>query len=368
MKKDLNEVQALQKEITKLKEELKVMKQIEVSKDQEIAGLNSQLKSKTNEIASLKKPIDKSKDVHLIDKEKELEEKYKNMSAAMEQKINSLEMRITQLNHEKNRIDKSNTVLTNQLKEKEEEISRFKGEEALDTNKDKFDQENDDLAHPEILATGESQQPDIQTSLQYEKIIKEKEDELLQNKEQITYLTNEIAVLTREKENTVVAFEESKNQAKETESKMVKMKANVTEIKKKVEEEMILKTAEINKANEKLFNDLSIKNKNLEDTSKAMKENIILLTKGKNQYEEIMLKQEDKLKELTNKNKQTESISQKNRKEIKENEKHLQELMNIIKSLKKKNEALQITKEEMDQTEYFQKQIDQLKISLERKS
>ena len=105
--------------IKKLNSEINEFKRLQLSKDNEISKVNELLLTKKNEIISLNKIIEEQKNGS---REKEIEENYKKEKEKLLNKINDLEIRIYNINEEKNNLIKLQNIIKNQNEELSKEI------------------------------------------------------------------------------------------------------------------------------------------------------------------------------------------------------------------------------------------------------
>ena len=273
----------------------------------------------------------------------EMEENFKKEKEKLMSKINSLELKIYNLNENKN--DKTENK-ENEKKEEnpDENNDGGKKKKKKKNKKESKVEENENNNNNENISNNDNEN---KFKINYEELLKMKEDMEEQNKK----LIKEIKSLKLDENNT------GNNADKE----------EIENLKKIIED---LKTEKIstNKGKnlsrnnpemeelKKKFETINTKNRNYESKIKSLNDNISNNNKNKKELENIILKQEDKISELNSLLKKKENTIHSRELAISKNESYSLQLMNMIKELKIQIENLKKQKNDEDIS-----QISQLK-------
>ena len=376
-----------------LKNQLEEYKKLQIAKDSEISKLNDINLSKQNEIDRLKNIIEEQKKGN---REKQLEEEIKLEKEKLNTKINDLELKIYNLNDEKNVLTKENNNLKEQIeaiKQKEENkdnINQEKEKEDKDIiENNKIDENKDDNNEIEKIKKEKEELSNNYEQLMKEKLIIEDEKNRLFNEynnileennkiknekndlnDEYNKLKSEYDKLKEEFNNneirlkTYIAQENiNKNNTNDdlyitklTELDELKLKISKYEsgelipnivVQKYNKEKSELKNQLISEFKEKEKNyikNLEEKDKKIleyvskikqgESRIKILNENIIGINQEKGELENIVIKQESRVGKLGEKVDKIESLLKNKNDEIRENENYSLKLINIIKEQK----------------------------------
>jgi len=378
-----------------LKNQLEEYKKLQIAKDSEISKLNDINSSKQNEIDRLKNIIEEQKKGN---REKQLEEEIKLEKEKLNTKINDLELKIYNLNDEKNILTKENNNLKEQIeaiKQKEENkdnINQEKEKEKEDKDiieNNKIDENKDDNNEIEKIKKEKEELSNNYEQLMKEKLIIEDEKNRLFNEynnileennkiknekndlnDEYNKLKSEFDKLKEEFNNneirlkTYIAKENiNKNNTNDdlyitklTELDELKLKISKYEsgelipnivVQKYNKEKSELKNQLISEFKEKEKNyikNLEEKDKKIleyvskikqgESRIKILNENIIGINQEKGELENIVIKQESRVGKLGEKVDKIESLLKNKNDEIRENENYSLKLINIIKEQK----------------------------------
>ena len=378
-----------------LKNQLEEYKKLQIAKDSEISKLNDINSSKQNEIDRLKNIIEKQKKGN---REKQLEEEIKLEKEKLNTKINDLELKIYNLNDEKNILTKENNNLKEQIeaiKQKEENkdnINQEKEKEKEDKDiieNNKIDENKDDNNEIEKIKKEKEELSNNYEQLMKEKLIIEDEKNRLFNEynnileennkiknekndlnDEYNKLKSEYDKLKEEFNNneirlkTYIAQENiNKNNTNDdlyitklTELDELKLKISKYEsgelipnivVQKYNKEKSELKnqlTSEFKEKEKNYIKNLEEKDKKIleyvskikqgESRIKILNENIIGINQEKGELENIVIKQESRVGKLGEKVDKIESLLKNKNDEIRENENYSLKLINIIKEQK----------------------------------
>ena len=378
-----------------LKNQLEEYKKLQIAKDSEISKLNDINSSKQNEIDRLKNIIEEQKKGN---REKQLEEEIKLEKEKLNTKINDLELKIYNLNDEKNILTKENNNLKEQIeaiKQKEENkdnINQEKEKEKEDKDiieNNKIDENKDDNNEIEKIKKEKEELSNNYEQLMKEKLIIEDEKNRLFNEynnileennkiknekndlnDEYNKLKSEYDKLKEEFNNneirlkTYIAQENiNKNNTNDdlyitklTELDELKLKISKYEsgelipnivVQKYNKEKSELKnqlTSEFKEKEKNYIKNLEEKDKKIleyvskikqgESRIKILNENIIGINQEKGELENIVIKQESRVGKLGEKVDKIESLLKNKNDEIRENENYSLKLINIIKEQK----------------------------------
>ena len=376
-----------------LKNQLEEYKKLQIAKDSEISKLNDINSSKQNEIDRLKNIIEEQKKGN---REKQLEEEIKLEKEKLNTKINDLELKIYNLNDEKNVLTKENNNLKEQIeaiKQKEEnkdDINQEKEKEDKDIiENNKIDENKDDNNEIEKIKKEKEELSNNYEQLMKEKLIIEDEKNRLFNEynnileennkiknekndlnDEYNKLKSEYDKLKEEFNNneirlkTYIAQENiNKNNTNDdlyitklTELDELKLKISKYEsgelipnivVQKYNKEKSELKnqlTSEFKEKEKNYIKNLEEKDKKIleyvskikqgESRIKILNENIIGINQEKGELENIVIKQESRVGKLGEKVDKIESLLKNKNDEIRENENYSLKLINIIKEQK----------------------------------
>ena len=378
-----------------LKNQLEEYKKLQIAKDSEISKLNDINSSKQNEIDRLKNIIEEQKKGN---REKQLEEEIKLEKEKLNTKINDLELKIYNLNDEKNVLTKENNNLKEQIeaiKQKEENkdnINQEKEKEKEDKDiieNNKIDENKDDNNEIEKIKKEKEELSNNYEQLMKEKLIIEEEKNRLFNEynnileennkiknekndlnDEYNKLKSEYDKLKEEFNNneirlkTYIAQENiNKNNTNDdlyitklTELDELKLKISKYEsgelipnivVQKYNKEKSELKnqlTSEFKEKEKNYIKNLEEKDKKIleyvskikqgESRIKILNENIIGINQEKGELENIVIKQESRVGKLGEKVDKIESLLKNKNDEIRENENYSLKLINIIKEQK----------------------------------
>ena len=376
-----------------LKNQLEEYKKLQIAKDSEISKLNDINSSKQNEIDRLKNIIEEQKKGN---REKQLEEEIKLEKEKLNTKINDLELKIYNLNDEKNVLTKENNNLKEQIeaiKQKEENkdnINQEKEKEDKDIiENNKIDENKDDNNEIEKIKKEKEELSNNYEQLMKEKLIIEDEKNRLFNEynnileennkiknekndlnDEYNKLKSEYDKLKEEFNNneirlkTYIAQENiNKNNTNDdlyitklTELDELKLKISKYEsgelipnivVQKYNKEKSELKnqlTSEFKEKEKNYIKNLEEKDKKIleyvskikqgESRIKILNENIIGINQEKGELENIVIKQESRVGKLGEKVDKIESLLKNKNDEIRENENYSLKLINIIKEQK----------------------------------
>ena len=378
-----------------LKNQLEEYKKLQIAKDSEISKLNDINSSKQNEIDRLKNIIEEQKKGN---REKQLEEEIKLEKEKLNTKINDLELKIYNLNDEKNILTKENNNLKEQIeaiKQKEENkdnINQEKEKEKEDKDiieNNKIDENKDDNNEIEKIKKEKEELSNNYEKLMKEKLIIEDEKNRLFNEynnileennkiknekndlnDEYNKLKSEYDKLKEEFNNneirlkTYIAQENiNKNNTNDdlyitklTELDELKLKISKYEsgelipnivVQKYNKEKSELKnqlTSEFKEKEKNYIKNLEEKDKKIleyvskikqgESRIKILNENIIGINQEKGELENIVIKQESRVGKLGEKVDKIESLLKNKNDEIRENENYSLKLINIIKEQK----------------------------------
>ena len=376
-----------------LKNQLEEYKKLQIAKDSEISKLNDINSSKQNEIDRLKNIIEEQKKGN---REKQLEEEIKLEKEKLNTKINDLELKIYNLNDEKNILTKENNNLKEQIeaiKQKEENkdnINQEKEKEDKDIiENNKIDENKDDNNEIEKIKKEKEELSNNYEQLMKEKLIIEDEKNRLFNEynnileennkiknekndlnDEYNKLKSEYDKLKEEFNNneirlkTYIAQENiNKNNTNDdlyitklTELDELKLKISKYEsgelipnivVQKYNKEKSELKnqlTSEFKEKEKNYIKNLEEKDKKIleyvskikqgESRIKILNENIIGINQEKGELENIVIKQESRVGKLGEKVDKIESLLKNKNDEIRENENYSLKLINIIKEQK----------------------------------
>ena len=326
-----------------------------ISKDNEIAKLNEVNLSKENEIKRLNKIIEDMKSGSIT---QEMEENFKKEKEKLLSKISNLELKIYNINDEKNKLNSENQKLNNKLKTNDKNETN---EDNKEDNKENNKENNDEI------------------KINYEELLKMKEEIEEKNKQ----LMEEIKSLKSGQKN------EGGNENMEKYDKINSLNANKEELfkEKKIVEDYksgkiisentksdvdSIKSGKLSDYEElrKKFELMSTKNKSYESKIKTLNDNITRNTKNKKDLETIILKQEKKINELNQLIKKKDNKINSKEASINKNEAYSLQLINIIKEqkLQIKNIKKQKTEEESSQIAELKRQINNLENTIELKN
>ena len=378
-----------------LKNQLEEYKKLQIAKDSEISKLNDINSSKQNEIDRLKNIIEEQKKGN---REKQLEEEIKLEKEKLNTKINDLELKIYNLNDEKNVLTKENNNLKEQIeaiKQKEENkdnINQEKEKEKEDKDiieNNKIDENKDDNNEIEKIKKEKEELSNNYEQLMKEKLIIEDEKNRLFNdynnileennkiknekndlNDEYNKLKSEFDKLKEEFNNNEIRLktyiaQENINKNNTNDDLYITKLTELDELKLKISKyesgELIPNTVvqKYNKEKSELKNQLisefkeKEKNyiKNLEEKDKKileyvskikqgesrikiLNENIIGINQEKGELENIVIKQESRVGKLGEKVDKIESLLKNKNDEIRENENYSLKLINIIKEQK----------------------------------
>ena len=376
-----------------LKNQLEEYKKLQIAKDSEISKLNDINSSKQNEIDRLKNIIEEQKKGN---REKQLEEEIKLEKEKLNTKINDLELKIYNLNDEKNILTKENNNLKEQIeaiKQKEENkdnINQEKEKEDKDIiENNKIDENKDDNNEIEKIKKEKEELSNNYEQLMKEKLIIEDEKNRLFNEynnileennkiknekndlnDEYNKLKSEFDKLKEEFNNNEIRLktyiaQENINKNNTNDDLYITKLTELDELKLKISKyesgELIPNTVvqKYNKEKSELKNQLTSefkekeKNyiKNLEEKDKKileyvskikqgesrikiLNENIIGINQEKGELENIVIKQESRVGKLGEKVDKIESLLKNKNDEIRENENYSLKLINIIKEQK----------------------------------
>ena len=376
-----------------LKNQLEEYKKLQIAKDSEISKLNDINSSKQNEIDRLKNIIEEQKKGN---REKQLEEEIKLEKEKLNTKINDLELKIYNLNDEKNILTKENNNLKEQIeaiKQKEENkdnINQEKEKEDKDIiENNKIDENKDGNNEIEKIKKEKEELSNNYEQLMKEKLIIEDEKNRLFNEynnileennkiknekndlnDEYNKLKSEYDKLKEEFNNneirlkTYIAQENiNKNNTNDdlyitklTELDELKLKISKYEsgelipnivVQKYNKEKSELKnqlTSEFKEKEKNYIKNLEEKDKKIleyvskikqgESRIKVLNENIIGINQEKGELENIVIKQESRVGKLGEKVDKIESLLKNKNDEIRENENYSLKLINIIKEQK----------------------------------
>ena len=378
-----------------LKNQLEEYKKLQIAKDSEISKLNDINSSKQNEIDRLKNIIEEQKKGN---REKQLEEEIKLEKEKLNTKINDLELKIYNLNDEKNILTKENNNLKEQIeaiKQKEENkdnINQEKEKEKEDKDiieNNKIDENKDDNNEIEKIKKEKEELSNNYEQLMKEKLIIEDEKNRLFNEynnileennkiknekndlnDEYNKLKSEFDKLKEEFNNNEIRLktyiaQENINKNNTNDDLYITKLTELDELKLKISKyesgELIPNTVvqKYNKEKSELKNQLTSefkekeKNyiKNLEEKDKKileyaskikqgesrikiLNENIIGINQEKGELENIVIKQESRVGKLGEKVDKIESLLKNKNDEIRENENYSLKLINIIKEQK----------------------------------
>jgi chromosome segregation ATPase len=376
-----------------LKNQLEEYKKLQIAKDSEISKLNDINSSKQNEIDRLKNIIEEQKKGN---REKQLEEEIKLEKEKLNTKINDLELKIYNLNDEKNVLTKENNNLKEQIeaiKQKEENkdnINQEKEKEDKDIiENNKIDENKDDNNEIEKIKKEKEELSNNYEQLMKEKLIIEDEKNRLFNEynnileennkiknekndlnDEYNKLKSEYDKLKEEFNNNEIRLktyiaQENINKNNTNDDLYITKLTELDELKLKISKyesgELIPNTVvqKYNKEKSELKNQLTSefkekeKNyiKNLEEKDKKileyvskikqgesrikiLNENIIGINQEKGELENIVIKQESRVGKLGEKVDKIESLLKNKNDEIRENENYSLKLINIIKEQK----------------------------------
>ena len=376
-----------------LKNQLEEYKKLQIAKDSEISKLNDINSSKQNEIDRLKNIIEEQKKGN---REKQLEEEIKLEKEKLNTKINDLELKIYNLNDEKNVLTKENNNLKEQIeaiKQKEENkdnINQEKEKEDKDIiENNKIDEIKDDNNEIEKIKKEKEELSNNYEQLMKEKLIIEDEKNRLFNEynnileennkiknekndlnDEYNKLKSEYDKLKEEFNNNEIRLktyiaQENINKNNTNDDLYITKLTELDELKLKISKyesgELIPNTVvqKYNKEKSELKNQLTSefkekeKNyiKNLEEKDKKileyaskikqgesrikiLNENIIGINQEKGELENIVIKQESRVGKLGEKVDKIESLLKNKNDEIRENENYSLKLINIIKEQK----------------------------------
>ena len=378
-----------------LKNQLEEYKKLQIAKDSEISKLNDINSSKQNEIDRLKNIIEEQKKGN---REKQLEEEIKLEKEKLNTKINDLELKIYNLNDEKNILTKENNNLKEQIeaiKQKEENkdnINQEKEKEKEDKDiieNNKIDENKDDNNEIEKIKKEKEELSNNYEQLMKEKLIIEDEKNRLFNEynnileennkiknekndlnDEYNKLKSEYDKLKEEFNNNEIRLktyiaQENINKNNTNDDLYITKLTELDELKLKISKyesgELIPNTVvqKYNKEKSELKNQLTSefkekeKNyiKNLEEKDKKileyvskikqgesrikiLNENIIGINQEKGELENIVIKQESRVGKLGEKVDKIESLLKNKNDEIRENENYSLKLINIIKEQK----------------------------------
>ncbi len=378
-----------------LKNQLEEYKKLQIAKDSEISKLNDINSSKQNEIDRLKNIIEEQKKEN---REKQLEEEIKLEKEKLNNKINDLELKIYNLNDEKNVQTKENNNLKEQIeaiKQKEENkdnINQEKEKEKEDKDiieNNKIDENKDDNNEIEKIKKEKEELSNNYEQLMKEKLIIEDEKNRLFNdynnileennkiknekndlNDEYNKLKSEFDKLKEEFNNNEIRLktyiaQENINKNNTNDDLYITKLTELDELKLKISKyesgELIPNTVvqKYNKEKSELKNQLTSefkekeKNyiKNLEEKDKKileyvskikqgesrikiLNENIIGINQEKGELENIVIKQESRVGKLGEKVDKIESLLKNKNDEIRENENYSLKLINIIKEQK----------------------------------
>ena len=354
-------------------EQIEEYKKLIISKDNEISKLNDINLSKENEIKRLNKMIEDMKAGSVT---QEMEENFKKEKEKLLAKINNLELKIYNINDEKNKLNSENKKLNEELNTSNSKKKGKKNKENKnndDNNKDNTDEKN----------TIQNENEKDKFKINYEELLKMKEDIEIQNKK----LIEEIKSLkeSQAKDNTGNDNQIENNNSNNINKNNVELNYKIEELQKIIEDykkgkiipETTKKTIDSVKNNrlseidelKKKFELLNIKNKNYESKIKSLNDNISSNTKNKKDLETIIFKQENKINELNSLIKKKDNSIRSKEASISKNETYSLQLMNIIKEqkLQIQNIKKQKKEEDLSQIAELKRQITNLENTVELK-
>lgn len=394
--------------INSLKDKIEEYKKLQISKDNEIARLNDINISKQNEIEKYKKLVNDQKNGT---REKELEEEFKKEKEKYNAKINDLELKVYNLNEEKNKKEQENKNMKDKLNEllkekeeqeklkneekKEEKIEEEKKDEKkieeekkeeekveekneLENNivNDKLDDNNNDKIKDnetntepkvELIEKVDTDNNNTNKTNDYESLLQEK-----------TKISKDYNILSQEKEKLLADYNillEEKNKISEELNQMNeennKLKESVNKYKEELDNKKIFKT------------NIDIQNYNLTNNSEQENEKELLLSKQKDdemnqlkqkisQYETgelipeiIQNKINQEKEELINKlNLEMES---KEKEYLKINEDNSKLIKSLNLNIKEKDDKIKMLNENLQQVTSEKKELEEIIIKQEGK-
>ena len=319
-----------------LNNQLEDLKKQQLTKDLEISKLNAQIIFKIKEIEKLKKELDDKTPIDIKKKEEELENKYKDEFDKLKKKSNDLEIKIYNSNDKISKLEKDNNLKESKIKELEKEIENLKlGNQTFENEKK-------------------------------ERINNEENNEFI-SKEKYNNLNEEFNKLKLELSNLYPKNMEEINNLKENYNKeIIELNKKIELIKKenleqfKMKEKAFLK---VNEENSKIINDKEIIILELKEEIKKNIENMKINKKSKIELENLIIKQEDKVKELEFKVKKIETILKNKNIELQQNENYAIQLINIINEQKIKFDNIknQNKEKENEKIKYLKHEIENLR-------
>ena len=313
-------------------EQIKDYKTLVISKDNEISKLNEINISKENEIQRLNKLIEDMKSGSIT---QEMEENFKKEKEKLLTKINNLELKIYNINDEKNKLsDKLNT--------------NDKNENNEDNNKE--NNETNKIDNEELLKMKEGTE--------------EKNKELKDGKENENLNLNQKNSPNSNNEDLYKQIKELKRTIEDYKTGKIIPENTKNDID-------LIKNEKLSDIEElrKKFELVNTKNKSYESKIKYLNDNITKNSKNKKDLETIILKQEDKINELNTLIKRKDNKIHSKEASINKNEVYSLQLMNIIKEqkLQIKNIKKQKIEEENSQIAELKRQINNLENTIELK-
>jgi len=324
-------------------------KKLLISKDSEISKLNDLNLSKENEINRLNKLIE---DLKAGTAAQEMEENFKKEKEKLMSKINSLELKIYNLNENKN---------DNKENEKKEENTDENNDGGKKKKKKKNKKENkveeNENNNNENISNNDKEN---KFKINYEELLKMKEDMEEQNKK----LIKEIKSLKLDENNSgnnadKEEIENLKKIIEDYKTGRISPKKGKNSSKNDPEMEEL----------KKKFETINTKNRNYESKIKSLNDNITSSNKNKKEMENIILKQEDKINELNSLLKKKDNTIHSRELSISKNESYSLQLMNMIKELKIQIQNLKKQKndEDMSQISELKRQMKNLENTIELK-
>ena len=354
--KDLiNNINALIKNPnTNTNDQIEEYKKLLISKDNEISKLNDLNLSKENEINRLNKLIE---DLKAGTAAQEMEENFKKEKEKLMSKINSLELKMYNLNENKNA----------KTDNKENEQKEENPDENNDGGKKKKKKKNKKEGKVEENANNDNNNENISNNdkenkfkINYEELLKMKEDLEEQNEK----LINEIKSLKLD-ENTT-----GNNADKEEIENLKKIIEDYKSgrIPSKAAKNRSRNSSEMEELKKK-YETINIINKNYESKIKSLNDNISSSNKNKKELETIILRQEDKISELNSLLKKKDNTIHSRELAISKNESYSLQLMNMIKELKIQIQNLKKQKidEDISQISELKRQVKNLENTVELK-
>ena len=339
------------------------MTKLQLTKDNEINKLNEQLNSKITEVNSLKKQLESNIPIDYKEKEAQLKKAFETEKETLQKKITDLELKIYKANDKAKQIEKESKA---QIEKLQEEINTLKQTGGANENEDEEDQpSNEGEEEEEDNEQNENEENSEHNSNQndnnkkendvnidkYEelKILYDKlQEEFKQQKHINDNLNLKINELTQSHQNEL-------NDINAKHEQLIKRKENTYNKLKEVTSQTI--------------NDKNTQLRDLELKLKSSNTELDLTTKSKNELENIVIKQETKISNLTKKINQINLQSNNKNEIIKQNELYVTQLQTIIQDYKTKLTVIKEKKkgEQDEKIIELQNEINSLKNIIECK-